>query len=241
MRTIMNKSLVPSTKKRADNAVGEATEKDIMNKDIRKVMDVAAGISTEYPENRAHVLKGIADAQEAQKEAITAKENAETEADFNKACDDESHARDKEAFYKRQLDKMDFTPRMTETEYNKHVEAIEITVEKAAADFRAIAEKTINELITARDAYLSILNDADAALSELDKAANVLQSKYRYRECAFVGAPSYQVEDRSEWKRHAIRYTQNGKGCDLVLKDGAAWNMKMCAAWKAAENARGEY
>lgn len=238
MKTMLNnKSIIPSTKGKTETAEKTADT----NKEIQKVRDAAAEIATEYPEKRAHIMQCIADAQSAQKEAITAKENAETEAEFNKACDDENHARDKEKFYKRQLDKIDFTPRMTEKEYNKHVEAIETTVEKAAADFRIIAEKTINELIAAKEAYLSILNDADAALSELDKAANVLQSKYRYRECAFVGAPSYQVKDLNEWKRHAIRYTKNGKGCDLVMKDGTVWNMKMCAAWKAAENARGEY
>ena len=234
MKTPFNNKAITTTAQKKEDS-------DSMNKDIKKVMDAAAEITTEYPENRAHILKGIADAQEAQKEAITAKETAETETDFNKACDDEMHARDKEAFYKRQLDKMDFTPRMSEEEYYKHVETIEMTVEKAAADFRAYAEKMINDLTKARETYLSTLTDADTALSELDRAANVLQSKYRYKECAFVNAPSHYVEDRNEWKRHAVRYIKSGKGYDLITKDGNAWNIKMCAAWKATEAARGGY
>ena len=250
MRIPLNKALAPNTKEgKTLSTVGTYPGKaDSMNKElkkviIKKVMDVAAELIKAQPENRAQYLKGIADAQAAQKAAAQAKEDAETEAAFNKACDDESHARDKEAFFKRQLERLDYTPRMEEATYYKHVDAVKATVEKAAADFRRVAEKAIDDIAAAKAAYIEITNDADAALIALDEAANVLQSKYRYKEHYVTGEGGKgrvlagKTEDRNEWTFHAIRYTGNGKGYDLIAKDGADWNKKTCAAWEAARKA----
>ena len=240
MRIPFNKALTPGTNEgKAPSTVGTHPGKaESMNKEIKKVADVAAALEKENPETRAQYLKGVADAQKAQEAAAKAKEEAESEAAFNKACDDESHARDKEAFFRRQLDRLDFTPRMNEADYNKHVDAVKAAVEKAAADFRRTAEKAIDDLVAARAEYLAITKEADEALIALDVAANVLQSKYRYKTITFTGDTTAQyVEDRNEWTRHAIRYNGNGKGYDLVAKDGTDWNKKTCAAWKAAESA----
>lgn len=236
--TINNKALMPNTKEgNALSTVGTYSGKaGSMNKEIKKVADIAAELAKADPETRAQYLKAIADAQAAQKDAAQAKEEADTEAAFDKACDDESHARDKEAFFKRQLERLDFTPRMEEADYCKHVETVKATVEKAAADFRRTAEKAIEDLIAARAAYTEILHDADTALTALDAAANVLQSKYRYKTITFTGGiPARIVEDRNEWTRHATRYN-NGEGYNLIAKDGADWNKTTCAAWKAVES-----
>lgn len=244
MRIPLNKALTPNTKEgKSPSTVGTYPGKaDSMNKEIKKVADVAAELAKTNPETRAQYLRGIEDAQAAQKAAAQAKEDAETEAAFNKACDDESHARDKEAFFRRQLDRLDFTPRMEEAEYYKHVDTVKATVEKAAADFRRIAEKAIDDLVAAKAEYLAITKEADEALIALDAAANVLQSKFRFKTITFTGdTPAQTVEDRSEWTRHAIRYNGNGKGYGLIAKDGADWNKKTCAAWKAAEDAGKEY
>ena len=240
MRIPFNKALTPGANEgKAPSTVGTYPGKvENMNKDIKKVLDAAAALEKGNPETRAQYLKGVADAQKAQKAAAKAKEDAESEAAFDKACDDESHARDKEAFFRRQLDRLDYTPRMNEADYNKHVDAVKAAVEKAAADFRRVAEKAINDIAAAKAAYIEITKEADAALTALDTAANVLQSKYRYKTVTYTGdTPAQYVEDRSEWTRHAIRYTGNGKGFDLIARDGADWNKKTCAAWKAAESA----
>ena len=240
MRIPFNKALTPGTNEgKAPSTVGTHPGKaESMNKEIKKVADVAAALEKENPETRAQYLKGVADAQKAQEAAAKAKEDAESEAAFDKACDDESHARDKEAFFRRQLDRLDYTPRMNEADYNKHVDAVKAAVEKAAADFRRVAEKAIDDIAAAKAAYIEITKEADAALTALDTAANVLQSKYRYKTVTYTGdTPAQYVEDRSEWTRHAIRYTGNGKGFDLIARDGADWNKKTCAAWKAAESA----
>lgn len=240
MRIPFNKALTPGTNEgKAPSTVGTHPGKaESMNKEIKKVADVAAALEKENPETRAQYLKGVADAQKAQEAAAKAKEDAESEAAFDKACDDESHARDKEAFFRRQLDRLDYTPRMNEADYNKHVDAVKAAVEKAAADFRRVAEKAIDDIAAAKAAYIEITKEADAALTALDTAANVLQSKYRYKTVTYTGdTPAQYVEDRSEWTRHAIRYTGNGKGFDLIARDGADWNKKTCAAWHAAEKA----
>ena len=242
MRIPLNKAFTTNTKEgKNPSTVGTHPGKaDSMNKDIKKVMEAAEELAKADPETRAQYLKGIADAQAARIDATQAKEEAETEAAFNKACDDESHARDKEVFFKRQLERLDFTPRMDEADYYKHVDTVKATVETAAADFRRIAEKAIDDIIAARAAYLEITHDADTALTALDAAANVLQSKYRYKTITFTGdTPAKTTEDRNEWKRHAIRYTENGKGYDLIAKDGADWNKKTCAAWDAVSKVEG--
>ena len=211
---------------------------EIMNRDIKKVADVVATLEKANPTTMEQYRKGIEDAQDAQRAAARAKETAETEIDFNKACDDESHARDKEAFFKRQLDRLTFSPRMEEATYNKHVQAVQTAVEKAAEDFRRTAQRAIQEIMDAKAAYMATATEADKVLTDLDAAANVLQSKYRYRTVTFTGDnPPQNVEDPSEWRRHAVRYIGTGKACYLVTRTGGEWDSILCAAWNAAERA----
>ncbi len=237
MRLPLNKAFTPNDKEKL-STVGTLQEKaGSVNKDIKKVEDIALELMRKQPETREQILKGIADAKEAQATAAKAKDEAENETAFNKACEDERTAKDKEAFFKKQLDRLDYTPRMSEAEYNKHVETVKATVEKAAEDFRKVAEKVIDELIDAREEYINLTYEADEALTALDVAANVLQTKYRYRTVKYKNQPSEQIADPKEWLRHVIRYTGNGYGYELVTKDGKAWNKKTLAAWKAAETA----
>lgn len=236
MRTPFNKTRTVQI--REDNPIMENSS-EIMNRDIKKVADVVAKLEKANPADKDRYLKGIEKAQAAQRAAAHAKETAETEAAFNKACDDESHARDKEAFFKRQLDRLTFSPRMDEDAYNKHVQAVQTAVEKAAEDFRQIAQRAIQEIMDAKAAYIATATEADKVLNDLDAAANVLQSKYRYRTVTFTGDMQAQhVEDANEWRRHAIRYIETGKACNLVTKTGGEWDSILCAAWNAAERAK---
>lgn len=211
-----------------------------MDKTLQKIADKAATITTADPQTRAGFLQGIADAQAAAKAAAKAREDAESEAAFDKACDDETHAKFKEGFFRKKLDEYDYSPRMNEDEYNEAVEAVDAVVKKAADNFRAVASKAIAEIIAAKKAYTDTADDADAVLEELDAAANVLQSKYKYRENHFQGIPSTYTKDPGEWRNHAKRYAKNGAAMDLVTKKpGSAteWDDVTLAAWRAAERA----
>lgn len=236
MRTPFNKTRTVQT--REDNPIMENSS-EIMNRDIKKVADVVAKLEKANPADKDRYLKGIEDAQAAQRAAAHAKETAETEAAFNKACDDESHAKDKEAFFKRQLDRLTFSPRMEESAYYGHVQTVQAAVEKAAEDFRQTAQRAIQEIMDAKAAYMATATEADKVLSDLDAAANVLQSKYRYRTVTFTGDyPPQNVEDPSEWRRHAVRYIGTGKADNLATKTGGEWDSVLCAAWNAAERAK---
>ena len=238
MRTTLNKALIPQNNKEKNIHAFEkySGKKDGMNKELKRVSDAVATIEKAHPESRRQFLSGIAAAQEAAAAAVQAKENAETEGDYDKACEDEKKAHDKEAFFKKQLDRIDFSMRMEEETYYGHVDAVKATVEKAAADFRKVAEKAMEDILNAKAAYMAIITGADEVLSALDAAANVLQVKYRYKTKNIIcDGPKPVVEDRNEWKRHAIRYTgRSAKGIDLVLMDGNNWNEITAAAWYAA-------
>ena len=230
MRTPFNKALSANTKEGAG-------KENSMNKEFKKILDAAAAIDQAQPELRAQYVKGLEAAQEAQKIAAQAKEEAETEEAFDKACNDERNAIDKAAFFERRIASLDFTPRMDEAEYDKYVGTVKTTVEKAAAAFCEVAEKAIDELAEAKAAYMSVVTDADKVLVALDDAANVLQSRYRYREVRRAGWPVEKIEDRNEWRLHALNYNRgSGKCYDLISKDGDNRNYKACAAWRAADN-----
>lgn len=212
-----------------------------MNGSIKKAMETAAQIKTDHPDDRGEYLEGIEQAKALREAAAAAKEQARTEAELDDACNEENRARDREKFFRRQLDRLDYTPRMDEAEYYKLVEGVEAEVESAAAVFRAKASKAIAEIIAAKEAYLEVTTNADAALIALDTAARVLQSKYRYRVVEFVDAPAQNVEDPTEWTRHVIRYASTGRELKLVAWTGTEWNDTICAAWTAADRAKGKH
>lgn len=215
-----------------------------MNKEIRNALDAAAAITRTAPDTQEQYMTGLEAAQDAQRAAAQAKEDATTEADFYKACEAEARARDKVAFYQRRLDAMRYTPRMDEAEYQHHTNAIQAAVESAAAEFRRTAEKAMDAILAARAAYLDTVTDADRALIALDDAANVLQSKYRYHIDTYAngddGPIEVRREDRDEWRRYAVRF-KNGKAfalaCgDPIRKDPSdPYDRKLCAAWNAVD------
>lgn len=212
-----------------------------MNGSIKKAMETAAQIKADHPDDRGEYLEGIEQAKALREAAAAAKEQARTEAELDDACNEENRARDREKFFRRQLDRLDYTPRMDEAEYYKLVEGVEAEVESAAAVFQAKASKAIAEIIAAKEAYLEVTTNADTALTALDTAARVLQSKYRYRVVEFVDAPAQNVEDPTEWTRHVIRYASTGRELKLVAWTGAEWNDTICAAWTAADRAKGKH
>ena len=237
MRNPFNKAITETMNK----TTGKAPRKDsTMNETFQAVLDAATAIDTSAPKIRAEYVQKMAEAQEAQRAANEAKASAETEKAFNKACDDESRARDKEEFYRRMISKIDYTARMDESEYFGHVHAVEDEVNAAAEEFRKAAEKAMLEIVAARSKYEATAAEADKVLIALDAAAYVLQVKYRYKEWQLIGKPSAYIEDPSEWINHAVRYRGNGRAFNLAVCDKNqnapdTYNPVLTAAWHAAE------
>lgn len=254
MITAKNKAITPANKTTARNnkkTVGTLTGKgETMNKTFKTILDKAASLETDAPQIQAEYLDGIERAKQAQEEAEAAKEAAETEEDFDKATDDIVHAREKELFFLRKLEGLKFTPRMDPDEYDNYVSLVSGIVEKAAEDYRATARKAIEDLAKAQAAYFEIGADASKVLTKLDEAANVLQSKHRYRERYVTGegGKGYvlagRTEDPGEWRRHATRYTGD-KLCEIATRDenktshdgfGNNSDAELYDIWKAVNN-----
>lgn len=255
MRNPLNKSRKPLTKEEP-----MTEEQPTMDPVLRRIMDKAEELKQAEPENRNEFLRGIEQAQAAQVEAIRKKETASTLDEFNKACDDESRARDKEAFFRRLLDKLDSNPRMDEAEYYEAREDVDRVVREVAAEFVKIARRCIPELVEARKKYIQIQKDADRVLSALDASANVLQTKYRYRTTEHSGGVYYDIyegekrtpawterrEDPNEWTRHTVRYSNTGRGYGLLTADqprdryGNISDYTVGAAWEVAGRIAGD-
>lgn len=236
MKNVLNKSIAATDNKMR----GQTPRKDTMNKEFQRVITAASSISSNVPQLREGYIKEIEAAQAAQVEAKKAKEEALTGVDFDNACDRERNAREKEVVFKRKLEDLDFTPRMDEQEYNGLVKSVQTVVEQAAADYRERAMNLMSELIATHRNYIKLTADADQALETLDMAANVLQSRYRYREHTYQGAPSQYVQDSNEWRHHIVRYQPTGEAGKLVFMDKhenapATYNKLVCAAWNAVD------
>lgn len=228
MITPKNKAITPANKTTARNnkkTVGTLTGKgETMNKTFSNIIKKAEATATDFPQIRAEYLDGLERARQAQKDAEAAKEAAETEEDFDKATDDLVHAREKELFFMRKLEALDFTPRMHPDEYENYVGLIKGIMEKQANEYRATVSKAIEDLVKVQRDFFDIGQEADEVMRRLDEAANVLQAKYRYEERYVTGEGGKgavlagRTEDRNEWRRHAIRYTPDVL-CRMATED----------------------
>ena len=104
----------------------------------------------------------------------------------------------------------------------------------------------MKEIVDAKAALIGVASDADKVLNQLDASANVLQSKYRYRETQFTTSDpvvlrTEYTEDREEWRKHARRYSLNGELFKMVTDNHgipSAYDPDYIrAAWLAADKA----
>ncbi len=212
----MNKEMIPQTKAA------------VQNSELMKVYDLIAEIK-EDPEVINELRQNLAQAVEAGRIAAKAKEEAEAEADFDKACDDAVRAREKEAFYRRIIEEKQFTPRLDDDRYFETVDSVKTVVRDAADAFRAVAEKAMAQIVQAKADYWQTVIEADMTLNALNDAANVLQSKYK---------------DQADWRRNAFRFYDGWRtlGVNLAIMDffedrPPEYNDTLAAAWRAAERA----
>ena len=217
-----------------------------MNKEFYKVLEKAEAIKKAIPEERAEYVAIIEDAKKEQAIAEQAKEAAQDVKSFNKACDDLTHAREREAHFKQLLDQIDGKQRMDTAEYYRQTDAINNVVVAAADNFRRVADKVMDDLARARAEYEALTADADRVLIALDDAAQVLQNEYKFRTLTFINKPDEQVADPEYWKRHAIRYNNFGGYAGsmaerlIIYADPDTMtgrSEKALTAWKAAGRA----
>jgi len=125
-------------------------------------------------------------------------------------------------FYERQLDNIDHAPRMDGAEYDAICTGIDETVSDAARSFREVVSAAMDQIIEATKKYTDIISEADEALSALDKAANVLQSRYAERAITRSGMEPVYVMDANEWRQHVTRYgikNYRSRGAELAFTD----------------------
>ena len=188
-----------------------------MNREFEKIAAIAANIETDaakLEEYRAGLLR----AQEAATKAQKAKEGADSERELDKALDDERRAEEKITFFRDKLEKLRFTPRMDGAKYDELTEKAADVVRHQAAEFHALALDCLAKLTKARRDLEETAADADKVLGELDRRANVLQVRHRYRRLTFQGEPDRLREDPGEWLRHVMRFSY-GAGLKMAVTD----------------------
>lgn len=107
MRTPLNKSRAPDNKAHTSAnkslSVGTLTPRaeQIQPEDPRTVT------TTARPNFKRIYLAGIAEAQREQLKAAEAKNSAQTEEEYKKACEDEANAKQRENLFRRRLEEIE--------------------------------------------------------------------------------------------------------------------------------------
>lgn len=239
---LSNKARIPEGNK--TQGTEQATQ--IIFPDLQSIVDKAEEILRNVPESRQGFLNGLTQAQAETAEAVKRKNAAETEEEYNEACEDESRAKDKEKFFLRMLNKLDSKPRISEEEYAAALKTADTVVREAAAGYLETIRPIMAQLVRARQEYVQTMKDADNALTALDNAGRFLQTKYRLRVTEHSDGTVTYTEDPGEWANHVVRYNDNRRrGLDLIYKKERPadliffrepWNETAIAAWNAAES-----
>jgi len=214
-----------------------------MNKELVKIQEASEIIMKAYPDKRSSFA---ADVQKAEADLQKAKDRLEAVEDINEydsATEEVKRAELVVKFAKTALEKLDSAPRMAESEYNSAVKTCTSIMDKAAAEYRKKTVALMEQLKAVKDEYMAIAKDVNNTLVALDNAANVLQSRYPFREYKYVNAPSKFEKDPNAWREHAVRY-DNGLPCSLatVAKDPVLTGLDKFSKWgpiydKVLENA----
>ena len=204
MYNALNKSITAT-----ETAAAAAPTNKAMPAKLSKVSDAVKKIVVNSPKEQRNYTESLEKAKTSLDKIMKAKESVETEEELDAALDEERRCRGRVRFFEKKLDEIRYSPRIPEDEYNAHVSAVKSVVEKAANEYRKAAEKLADELVAVRKKYLDTAREADRILTDLDSAANVLQSKHRYKEFTFVGRDPIYKEDPYEWRNHALRYMDN--------------------------------
>lgn len=207
-------------------------KQQVKNKALQGIVNKTLEIQKNKTDKSVELSQCVEQAQESQRNARKAQETAKTEEDYFKACEAEKYHKQREAFWKKRLDEYAFTPRISEKEYNKQIQAAENNLEKAAEAYKAIVEKNMNEIIAAQVEYLKTAKETDEVLEDFDYAAKYLQSKYRYEEFPRQGMPPIRHENPHFWKTQKTRFYPETAHQMAIHKNGMP-DKKLVAAWEA--------
>ena len=132
---------------------------------------------------------------------------------------------------------------MGEADYMRSLNTCKNIMEKATEEYRTKAAAIMDQLRDLHETYLQTAQEINSTLIDLDAAANILQSKYTYREKQRQNAPSIIIPDRSAWLDYALRY-DSSTACTMAtqctLEERGDQCLKvhdsvLCAAWGAVE------
>lgn len=186
-----------------------------MNKAIQAVQSKADQLLGDYPEKRRDLAQKLETAEADLRQAKARLDAAEDMESYEAAEKEIKRAELEAKFARNGIRKLDLTPRMTDEEYDKLVNSVDTEIRKAVDDYRQKAANFMAGLKEAHVKLLTLAREADDALTDLDEAARVLQSRHRNRVRKYVGMPDVVREDPNEWKEYAVRY-MNGSLVNLA-------------------------
>lgn len=222
-----------------------------MNKELVKIQEASEKIMKAYPDKRSSFA---ADVQKAKSDLQKAKDRLEAAEDINEydnAAAEVHRAELAVKFSNSALEKLDVAPRMEEHDYQNAIDTCKKIMDQAVQEYRKKAAALMEQLKTIRGEYLRTADDVNDTLVKLDNAANVLQSKYPYKEYKYVNAPSEFKKDPNAWREFAVRY-DNGlpyhlataadkdhplRGIEKFSHWGPVYDQVLDNAWRAVSRA----
>lgn len=205
-----------------------------MNKELEKIRKNNATIMGDYPEKKEKLTAQYFAAKDDLERAIAAKKSANDLNEFDAAVENIKRAEARLDFIISAIGKLDAQPRMNEEDYYNAVATCERLMSDLVSKSRSETLDLMIKLKQIQDEYKAGAEEINETLEALDKAANVLQSKY------LIGST------RSDsWKEHAIRFSPDKAArlfteCDpeyRIEKPHIQRDSIFAAAWEAVRKA----
>ena len=215
-----------------------------MNKELEKIQKRSTELLGDYPEQRAELVRKLAEAEEHRKQAKAALDAAEDLESYDRAAEVLKRAELATKFAKGAVDRLDAAPRMKEAEYMQALNTCKGIMDKAASTYRVKAAALMDQLKALTDEYTQTAEDTNNTLVKLDEAANILQSKYPYKVRHYQGMPDRKELDKRAWLEYALRYegyTACRLATDCTAEEKAehphhTQDSVLLAAWQAVRN-----
>ena len=209
-------------------------------KDLNPIKKRIEAVMGDYPTKKADLRDQLVITKADLETARAAQDAAKDLKEFDKAAEVVKRAETRVNFVESAIRKLDEAPRMSEAEYNSIVDTCGRIMAGAAADYRERVSALMDQIKKAKDLYLSIAANVDQTLTDLDAAANVLQTKYTDRIDQYSDGKggTYEIRrpDPNEWRKHVVRYAP-GTACQLATSAGDPHDKVLYAAWDAVSRA----
>lgn len=209
-------------------------------KDLNRIKGRIEAVMGDYPAKKADLRDQLVITKEDLEAAKASQDAAKDLKEFDQAAEAVKRAETRVQFVEGAIRKLDEAPRMSEAEYNSIVDTCGQIMEGAAANYRERVSALMDQIKEAKDLYLSIAANVDQTLTDLDEAANVLQTKYADRVDQYSDGKggTYEIRrpDPDEWKKHVVRYAP-GTACQLATGAGDSRDKVLYVAWDAVSRA----